>query len=132
MHRGRTFSLSFPPFTPWVKRIIIACAVIFFLQVVLDRFSIDFGLRYLALVPALVIHGCIWQLVTYSLLHASVGHVLINMLMLWMFGAQEELDWGPRKFIEFYTFCVAGAALTTIAVAYALPRLVSPDAPTIG
>jgi membrane associated rhomboid family serine protease len=132
MYRGRTFSLSFPPFTPWVKRIIIACAGIFFLQAVLERFSIDIGLKYLALVPAMVIHGCIWQLVTYSLLHASVGHLLINMLMLWMFGAQEEQDWGPRKFIEFYTFCIVGAALTTTAVAYAFPRAVSPFAPTIG
>ena len=132
MHRGRTFSLSFPPFTPWVKRIIIACAGIFFLKVLLDHLSIDIGLGYLALVPAMVIHGCIWQLVTYSLLHLTVGHLLINMLMLWMFGAQEELDWGPRKFIEFYTFCVVGAALSTVAVAYVLPSTVSPFAPTIG
>jgi len=132
MYRGRTFSLSFPPFTPWVKRIIIACAGIYFLQVVLAAFSIDPGFRLLSLVPYLVIHGCIWQLVTYSLLHASVGHLLINMLMLWMFGAQEEVDWGSRKFIEFYVFCVAGAALSTIVVAYSFPSHVNPYAATIG
>jgi len=135
MYRGRTFSLSFPPFTPWVKRIIIACAGIYLLQVVAANFfSIDPRQiwRFLGLVPDSVIRGCIWQLVTYSLFHVSVGHVLINMLMLWMFGAQEETDWGPRKFIEFYTFCVVGAALTTIAVAYTLPRLASPISPTIG
>jgi len=135
MYRGRTLSLSFPPFTPWVKRIIIACAGIYFLQVVLAALSIDPLQRYLdvvGLVPANAIRGCIWQLVTYSLLHASVGHVLINMLMLWMFGAQEEIDWGSRKFIEFYIFCVAGAALSTIVVAYSLPHYLSPDNPTIG
>ena len=33
--RGRTLSLSFPPFTPWVKRIVIACVAIYFLQVAL-------------------------------------------------------------------------------------------------
>jgi membrane associated rhomboid family serine protease len=135
MYRGRTFSLSFPPFTPWVKRIIIACAGIYFLQVVLAAFRIDSEQRYLdivGLVPSGVIHGEIWQLVTYSLLHASVGHVLINMLMLWMFGAQEEVDWGSRKFIEFYIFCVAGAALSTIVVAYSFPHYLNPDNPTIG
>jgi membrane associated rhomboid family serine protease len=135
MYRGRTFSLSFPPFTPWVKRIIIACAGIYFLQVVLAAFRIDSEQRYLdivGLVPSGVIHGEIWQLVTYSLLHASVGHVLINMLMLWMFGAQEEVDWGSRKFIEFYIFCVMGAALSTIAVAYSFPHYLNPDNPTIG
>jgi len=135
MHRGRTFSLSFPPFTPWVKRIIIACAGIYFLQVLVGALGIDPQQNYLdivGLVPERVVHGCLWQLVTYSLLHGSVGHVLINMLMLWMFGAQEELDWGPRKFIEFYTFSIVGAALTTIAVAYSFPHHVSPSAPTIG
>jgi membrane associated rhomboid family serine protease len=135
MYRGRTFSLSFPPFTPWVKRIIIACAAIYFLQVALPVLGIDPYQRYLyilGLVPSYVIHGAIWQLVSYSLLHASVGHVLINMLMLWMFGAQEEVDWGSRKFIEFYTFCIVGAALTTIAVAYSFPHHVSLDTPTIG
>jgi len=136
MYRGRTLSLSFPPFTPWVKRIIIACVGIFFLQVILGAVypmgKEDLQI-YGGLVPALVLHyGMIWQLVTYSLLHASVGHVLVNMLMLWMFGAQEEMDWGPRKFIEYYVFCVAGAALTTIAVAYSPIPGVSPATATIG
>jgi len=136
MYRGRTFSLSFPPFTPWVKRIVIACAGIYLLERVLAVFfSIGFNLallEILGLVPSKVIHGAIWQLVTYSLLHGGVWHVLINMLMLWMFGAQEEIDWGSRKFIEFYTFCIVGAALTTIAVAYSFPRYLSPDDFTIG
>jgi membrane associated rhomboid family serine protease len=135
MYRGRTISLSFPPFTHWVKRIIIACAAIYFVQVVLgaiapkgEGYLIDVG----SLIPAAVLHGWIWQLITYSFLHASVGHVLVNMLMLWMFGAQEELDWGSKKFLEFYLFCVAGAALTTIAVAYSPLPGVIPTTPTVG
>ena len=39
MNRGRSFSLSFPPFTRWVKRIILACAGMFFLQVVLQAMA---------------------------------------------------------------------------------------------
>jgi len=135
MYRGRTLSLSFPPFTPWVKRIIIACVGIYFLQVVLGAFSPTaetYLLIFGALIPRAVLHGWIWQLVTYSLLHASVGHVLINMLMLWMFGAQEEIDWGSKKFLEFYLFCITGAALTTMAVAYSPIPGVSPGTSTIG
>jgi membrane associated rhomboid family serine protease len=135
MHRGRTFSLSFPPFTPWVKRIIIACVAVYFLQVILGAFSPageSFLLTFGALIPTSVLHGWLWQLVTYSFLHAGVMHVLINMLMLWMFGAQEEVDWGPKKFAEFYFFCIIGAALTTIAVAYSPIRGVSPLTSTIG
>lgn len=135
MPQGRTLSLSFPPFTYWVKRIIIACGVIYFIKLLLqvftsggDRVFTYFG----SLVPALVLHGFIWQLVTYSFLHAGVWHVLINMLMLWMFGAQLEQDWGPGKFLEFYLFCVVGAALTTIAVAYSPIPGVNPGTETIG
>ena len=131
-------TLSFPPFTRWVKRLIIICAAVYFVQVVLDRFApqIEGAVEiYLGLVPALVVHyGMVWQLVTYSFLHSThtLMHLLLNMLTLWMFGSQEEQDWGSRKFLEFYFFCVIGAALVTIAVAYTRLFGVSPLNPTIG
>ncbi|HYL13019.1 MAG TPA: rhomboid family intramembrane serine protease [Terriglobales bacterium] len=136
MHRRRTLSLSLPPFAGWVRRIVIACAAIYFLEVVLRtawRPGYEYLILFGGLVPALVVHwGMVWQLVTYSFLHAGVWHLLINMLMLWMFGSQEEEDWGSKKFLEFYLFCVVGAALTTIAVAY-LPHLGGdPATKTIG
>jgi len=137
MNRGRTLSLSFPPFTPWVKRIIIASVAVYFLEIILgisSRTAQYYLITIGSLIPTNVLHGWIWQLVTYSLLHSpsSIMHILINMLMLWMFGAQEELDWGPKKFIEFYLFCIVGAALTTIAVAYSPIPGVNPGTPTIG
>lgn len=135
MHRGRTLSLSFPPFTPWIKRIIIACVAVYFLEVLLNAFTPTAG-YYLqslgALKPDDVVHGWLWQLVTYSFLHAGVMHVLLNMLMLWMFGAQEEMDWGSGKFLEFYLFCIVGAAITTIAVSYTHFLGMSPEIRTIG
>jgi membrane associated rhomboid family serine protease len=137
MYRGRTLSLSFPPFTYWVKRIIILSVAVYFLEILLGLFSRT-GQYYLfafaPLIPTDVLHGYIWQLVTYSFLHSptSVMHILINMLMLWMFGAQEEIDWGPKKFLEFYLFCIVGAALVTIAVAYSPIPGVSPNTSTIG
>jgi membrane associated rhomboid family serine protease len=135
MPAGRTLSLSFPPFTPWVKKIIIACIGIYFLQVLLNAFAptlLDNLMTFGELRPLKVLQGWVWQLVTYSFLHAGVMHVLLNMLMLWMFGAQQEQDWGSKNFLEFYLFCVVGAALTTIAVAYSPIHGVSPGTPTIG
>jgi membrane associated rhomboid family serine protease len=135
MNRGRTLSLSFPPFTPWVKKIVIACAAMYFLEVVLGVVAAPILrglLNYFSLVPALVVYrGMIWQLVTYSLLHGGVWHLLMNMLTLWMFGSQEEMDWGPRKFLEFYLFCVVGAGLVTVAVAF-LHIGMEPATATIG
>ena len=68
--------------------------------------------------PAAVVHGQIWQLVTYAFFHDphSVLHLLFNMLGLWMFGAQFEMDFGSKRFYEFYFWCVVGAAITTVGV----------------
>jgi len=135
MYRGRTLSLSFPPFTPWVKRIIIACAAIYFLQVILGAVAPatnTYVIHYFGLVPLFVLHGMIWQLVTYSFLHAGLMHLLVNMLTLWMFGSQQEQDWGSKQFLEYYLFCVIGSALTTIAVAYSPLPGVTPATATIG
>lgn len=138
MHRGRTLSLSFPPFTPWVKKIIIACVAVYFLQVVLG--AVSPGMKaslelYFGLVPALVLHyGMIWQLVSYSLLHATPGHILINMLMLWMFGRELELVWGKSRFLNYFFICGVGAGLITILVKV-MPMLwghMPPYTPTIG
>jgi len=84
------------------------------------------------LIPQLVTHGWIWQLATYSFLHSGLFHLLFNMLALWMFGAQFESDWGHKRFLEFYFFCVVGAALTTVAIAYTGIGGVTPRTITVG
>lgn len=88
--------------------------------------------EWLALIPTDVMHGSVWQLVTYSLLHANFSHVFFNMLTLWFIGAYLERDWGQRRFIECYTFCVVGAALVTIAVSYTHFLGMDPATGTVG
>jgi membrane associated rhomboid family serine protease len=133
--RGQTISFSFPPFAGWVKRIILTCTGIFLVQKILAAvFNIPFRRTedWFALVPVDVLHGQIWQLVTYSLAHANFSHVLFNMLTLWFIGAYLERDWGPRRFIECYTFCVVGAALVVIAVSYTHFLGADPATGTVG
>jgi membrane associated rhomboid family serine protease len=88
--------------------------------------------EWLALIPVAVMHGKVWQVVTYSLLHASFGHLFFNMLTLWFIGANLERDWGSRRFIECYMFCVVGAALVTIAVSYTHFLGMDPTTGTVG
>jgi membrane associated rhomboid family serine protease len=133
--RGQTISFSFPPFEGWVRRIILACTGIYLFQAVMRVFApsvVGVMQEWLALIPAEVMHGRVWQLVTYSLLHESFSHVFFNMLTLWFIGAYLERDWGPRRFIECYTFCVVGAALVTIAIAYTHFLGASPVTGTVG
>ena len=57
-----------------------------------------------------------WQPATYAFLHGSVSHLFFNMLGLWMFGAELERLWGPRRFAQFYAACVLSAALVQLIV----------------
>jgi membrane associated rhomboid family serine protease len=133
--RGQTISFSFPPFAGWVKRIILACTGIYLVQAVMKIFAPDVvrvAWEWLGLIPVSAVHGAVWQLVTYSFLHVSFGHVFFNMLTLWFIGAYLEGDWGPRRFIECYMFCVVGAALVTIAIAYTRFLGANPAIETVG
>jgi membrane associated rhomboid family serine protease len=127
-------SLAFPPFTGVIKWLIGINVAIYLLSLIGQLSMADFMStrnHWLGLVPTLVLHGMVWQLVTYSFLHEGLWHVLFNMLMLWMFGAEFETQWGSRRFLEFYFFCVIGAALVTVAFA-CLGFLLSPRTITIG
>ena len=135
MYRGRTLSLSLPPFTKAVKWLVLINAGVLLLLTLLHALNEDVFAAFraiFALIPFMVVRGWVWQLVSYSFLHEGILHLLFNMLGLWMFGAQFEQDWGSKKFLEFYFFCVVGAALTTIAVSFTGIGGVQPTTPTIG
>ena len=135
MNRGRTISLSLPPFTRWVKRLILIYAGIYLLMAILKVASPvthAWVSDYLALTPSFVVHGMVWQLITYSFLHYQLLHFLFNALALWMFGSQIESDWGSKRFLEFYFFCTVAAGLTSVAVSYMHVPGLSPGTPTIG
>ena len=53
----------------------------------------------------------VYQLVTYMFMHGGWEHIILNMFMLWMFGAVMERVWGPKRFIFYYIFCGIGAGL---------------------
>jgi membrane associated rhomboid family serine protease len=140
---GRRFSggggnmlggLSFPPFTFAVKWLIIANTAVYLLMLLLGALAPGFAFHLsgtpvltaggeaqfpiFSLVPYSVVHGWIWQLVTYSFFHLGLFHILFNMLTLWMFGAQLEIGWKSARFFEFYFYAVIAAALTTVAISY--------------
>ncbi|MFH0963681.1 MAG: rhomboid family intramembrane serine protease, partial [Planctomycetota bacterium] len=47
----------------------------------------------------------IWQIFTHMWLHGGVGHLLFNMLVLWMTGYAVEARLGRRHFWTFYIVC---------------------------
>ena len=108
-----TYRIGPGPMTPAVKALIITNVAVFVVGLVLPGMT-----SYLGLTPAAVVEGFwLWQPATYMFLHASLTHLLLNMLMLWMFGVEIERMWGTEAFARYYLLCGLGAAATTIVAA---------------
>jgi membrane associated rhomboid family serine protease len=114
-----------------VKCLIAANVAMYLLQAVFkDGFEVP-----LALWPLQPIDGRsyfhAWQIVTYAFLHSTgnLSHLLLNMLGLWMFGAEIERYVGPWRLLACYFASVLTAGLTQI---YVPPLLGAPPVPTIG
>jgi membrane associated rhomboid family serine protease len=105
--------------------------VCFFL---LEQFQPDFLIANFALWP---LHSAdmggppfqIWQVITYSVLHAGWAHLLFNMWGLYLFGREVEAVLGANRLLVLYLASVitaAGAQLLVTAGAGGLP------VPTLG
>ena len=70
---------------------------------------------YLALNPARVLQGAVWQFVTYMFVHGGVSHLLFNMLALFLFGYQIEREMGSKEFILYYLTCGVFAGVCSFA-----------------
>ena len=51
-----------------------------------------------------------YQLISYMFMHGGFSHIFFNMFALWMFGAQIENLWGPKRFLNYYLITGFGAA----------------------
>jgi membrane associated rhomboid family serine protease len=121
--------LAVPGFPPAIKWLLIVNIGMFVLRWITGGGALGQAFWLLALVPAQVAHGFLWQLVTYSFVHVDLWEILWNMLTLWMFGADIEGSWGTNRFLRFYFLCTAGPALVVVILQYLLGN---PSAPVIG
>ena len=110
---------SFGPggITPAVKILIITNVVLFALNVIVgEAMTISLGLTPQAVVEQFAL----WQPLTYMFLHSTggLGHILFNMLALWMIGTDLERTWGTRFFVKYYfvTGIGAGAASLLLSI----------------
>jgi membrane associated rhomboid family serine protease len=90
--------------TPWVKRLLIANAVVFLITA-----AFTVLIPFLAFTPARIIPQ-FWTPVTYMFVHLGLFHLLINMLLLFFFGPPLEQRWGSDEFLKFYFITGLGAA----------------------
>src|SRR5258708_17636829 len=121
---GRRYNFDWRSFiTPGVKRLVLVCSGVFLFQTLLSLLAPPSAtiwlLKWFALIPEAVTHHLpprIWQPFTYIFLHGGLFHLLINMLMLWMFGRVLELVWGKRRFLNYFCLCGVGAGIIELIV----------------
>ncbi len=95
-----------PPITPDViKQLLVVNFVVFVAQQLRPGLMDVFAVRPLTVWQ----QGWLWQPFTYMWLHGSLGHIIMNLLSLWMFGSPLALAWGAKRFLQFYLVCGVGA-----------------------
>lgn len=110
--------------TPWVRRLLVANAVVYLLSITVftgtwlpDTFA--FAPTTAVLKP--------WTFITYMFIHGGVLHLAFNMLMLFFFGPAVEDRMGASAFAWYYLICGLGGAALSFAIA-----LFTPVAPFVG
>jgi membrane associated rhomboid family serine protease len=101
--------------TPWVRRLIVANVVVFFLQNVSPGIT-----QALAFLPAAMWQRP-WTIITYMFLHGSITHILFNMIALYYFGVRVEARLGGRDFMTLYLLSGIGGALLSFVLAPMVP-----------
>ena len=141
MAGGMQFAL--PPWTPIVKRLILANAVAALATIVLnwrpwlvpDALNVGSANALYALggldVHLSITRGQVWRLFTYQYLHGGPFHLLFNMLGLYFLGPPLERQFGRRTFFLFYTICGVAAGVIYVVAAVVLAAMNLPTGPFI-
>ncbi len=111
---GIGFSFGPGGITPAIKLLIAANVAAFVIAWFVPEVILFLGLRVADVIGGLRL----WQPFTYMFLHGGFGHILFNMLALWMFGVELERMWGTRFFLKYYFVCGLGAAATTAVLSF--------------
>lgn|SRR6187402_2782134 len=135
MQRGGPSMMTLPPFGGAVRRIVLAYVVAFFGLALLhfalpQRGSLIEGA--LSLIPMAVVHGWVWQLVTYTFVGGGILNTAFALLTLWFTGSSLEGMRGPQWVAElFYVSVIGGGVVATILAMLHVFGL-RPDVPAWG
>ncbi|WP_446744973.1 rhomboid family intramembrane serine protease [Silvibacterium acidisoli] len=116
--------LAFPDFRGFTRRLILWNLAAFFVLLVLGIASAPAALTieaWVGLVPQFVLHGRLWQLLTYSFVHQGILNTAFELLSLWFLGSFLESSHGARWVAELYFASVLGAGLAAVGLSLAMP-----------
>jgi membrane associated rhomboid family serine protease len=77
---------------------------------------------YLPLSTQGLLHGYVWQLLTFQFLHAGILHLGFNLIGLWFFGRYVEDRLGPGRFLTLYFLSGVAGGLLQCLLGLAFPN----------
>jgi len=101
--------------TPIVTYALIGVTTLFYLLGLIPGFGVELQ-RALAYFPPLT-YVQPWRLFTVVLVHASIWHIVLNMLALWALGRSLEPLLGRGRFLTLYLLSALGGSVLTALIA---------------
>ena len=102
------FGGSFNTVPKVTRAILVTCISIFVLSLLLGSFALAFGM-----IPIAIAQGEWWRLLTSTLLHGSILHLLFNMYALYWLGPQLERSLGHGRFAALYILSALGGSVAS-------------------
>jgi membrane associated rhomboid family serine protease len=122
LDKERNIQLALPSpkklFTPAVTAILVLMIVGY----ALSSYAEDFALRHLVLRGTDVIHGKVWQLLTYPFIAVGGQGLVFNGLLFLLIGSSVERQWRTRPFVVFLLVVSVTCAVVWVVVSLVLRR----------
>lgn len=94
---------------PKVSRaILVTCVSLFAVPMLLDNFLFRYGM-----IPEAIAQGQWWRLLTSTVLHSGILHLLFNMYALYWLGPQLESTLGQMRFAALYVLSALGGSIAS-------------------
>jgi uncharacterized protein len=110
------------------------CVIVFALEFYVENFQGEAAANYMFDMFGLslqnILLGRVWVLITSVFLHASIGHLTLNMIALFVFGRTVERYLGRGKFLT--SFFVTALVADLFVLASSLVGITPIDVTTIG
>ena len=122
MYTEEQFRISFPSptkiFTPAITTIIVLLIIGF----ALINHATNFTVNNIALTAGSILHGKIWQLVTYPFINGCPWNLIFNGFVILFMGSSIEREWGTKSFIFLWLILSIICGLIWIAISLIFGR----------
>jgi len=135
MPRSGPISLALPAFEGTTRKLILVNVAAFFGLLLLRWLAPQLEAvlhSHLILEPLAVVHGEVWQLLSYSFVEQGILGILFGMLTLWFTGSLLEPSFGGRWLAELYLTSVIGGAIIASAISFTHILGLRPDVAAAG